>query len=177
MNHQEVHALIGAIHNLWPTVKFAAQTGPDMVRQWQLVLADVPYEAAEVVVVTRARLGDEFPPTPGKLAKHYHDAVAQATGSRAPDADEAWAEVMVGVQRRGFQQGPPTWSHPAVAAAVQSVSWREICLGETMITRAHFLKLYPAVLARSVNATVQQQTLEALGGGPVVGVLPRRSTG
>lgn len=165
MNHQEVNALIQAIHVLWPTVPFQADYGPDMIRVWQLVLNDVPLRAAETIVVDLARSGDRFPPTPGVIAQAVLALRSTIEGTGAPGADEAWQMVAEAVRARGWYRGIPaadSW-HPAVDAAARAIGWDELCHGDVMVTRAHFMRLYPEAARRVETGKRQAATFAALG--------------
>lgn len=163
MNGNDVEQLIRIIQRLWPSVPNQAPADATTVAVWQVVLCDVPMVGAEAVVVNRARSRDRFPPSPGEIAGHYHDTVDRLAGVAIPDADQAWLEVHTAVQRLGWYSGPPkAWSHPAVAAAADSMTWRELCHGDVMIVRAHFLKSYPAIAARSATARTETRTFAAL---------------
>lgn len=164
MNHQEVETLVRAMHRLWPTVPMQAPVDAALVRLWQLVLADIPIDGAELVLVTRSRAGDVFPPKPGEIVRWYHWLSDRAAGVAAPDVDEAWTEVRRVVGRLGWTQGPPSsWSHPAVAAAVAAIGWRELCHGDEMVVRAHFMKLYPTVQQRVETHATVERTFGVLG--------------
>lgn len=164
MNHQEVETLVRAMHRLWPTVPLQAPVDAALIRLWQLVLAEIPLEGAELVLVTRSRAGDVFPPKPGEIVRWYYWLSERVTGTAAPDVDEAWAEVRRAVGARGWTQGPPEqWSHPAVAAAVKSLGWTELCRGEESIVRAHFLRLYPTVQQRIESTANVERTFGVLG--------------
>ena len=165
MTHQEVDRLLRAIVKLWPTVPFATSIDADLIRLWQLVLADVPLDAAELVIVLRARADERFPPTPGGIVSDYHGLCDQAAGRRTPDADEAWGEVRRTIGRCGYDH-PPTvdsWSHPAVAAAVSSIGWGQLCRGDEQIVRAHFLRSYPAIAQRARADVTFSRATAALG--------------
>lgn len=165
MNHADVEQLLRAVHRLWPTVPMQAPIDADTVRVWQIVLADIPIAGGEAVVVNCARAGDRFPPTPGAIASAYHDVVDRHRGQAVPDVDEAWLEVSTAVQRLGWYSGPPaSWSHSAVAAAAAAMTWRELCHGDTMVVRAHFVRIYPAIASRTVAAVVLERTRDALAG-------------
>jgi hypothetical protein len=164
VTEQEANLLIQACAQLWPTVPMQAQYGPQMIRMWAVVLADVSLAEAEVVLASCARQGDRFPPAPGVIARGALDARARVQGRTVPDVDEAWAEVSAAVRRRGWYQGEGTWSHDAVAQIVRAVSWDELCHGDEMVVRAHFIRLYPAVAARAVAAQQLGETMTALTG-------------
>lgn len=165
MTEQEANLLIQACAQLWPTVPLQAQYGPQMIRLWAVVLADVSLPEAEQVLANCSRQGDRFPPTPGVIARGALDARAAAEGRTVPDADEAWSEIISVVQRRGWYRGEPDeWSHPAVAHAVRALSWDELCHGDEMVMRAHFIRMYPAIVARVVGAQQRAETMTALTG-------------
>lgn len=168
MTAQEAARIISIVRSLWPTVPFQAEVNADLVTAWQVVLSDVPFDAAQAFLADLSRGGAHFPPAPGELANAVLLAVARAEGRAAPDADQAWAEVEAAVSSRGWYAGPPdAWSHPAVAAGVQALGWGELCHGESMINRAHFMKLYPTVQARTEGDRRLAETLTALGAGTV----------
>lgn len=172
MTHQEVNSLIQAIHALWPTVPFQATHGSDMVRVWQLVLRDVTLEAAEVVVVDLARSGDRFPPTPGVIVEAVARLTATVGGTSAPDPAEAWATVLDAVRVRGWYRGAPDDWHPAIGSVVAALGWDEICHGDAMVVRAHFLRLYPEAVRRAETTSRQAATFAALGIGDSMFALP-----
>jgi len=58
------------------------------------------------------------------------------------DADAAWAEVQRQIRTVGYY-GQPTWSHPAIAAAVDALGWDTLCRSTNPeADRAHFLRFY-----------------------------------
>jgi hypothetical protein len=159
VNAQEAVNLVGATQRLWPNAFTGQRDLRETAKLWQLVLIDVSYEDAIAALVACARRGDEFAPQPGMLVKQHHDLHDQ----RAPTADEAWAEVQRAIARLGFYIGPPDqWSHTAVASCADAIGWRELCHGDAMVTRAHFLKLYPAALERTERDRTQAHTDNAL---------------
>lgn len=163
MNDQETARLLKTIRRLWPTVPMQLSGDPEFVHTWQVVLSDIPFEAAEAFAAVRSRAGDQFPPPPGVIARNVLDTLARVQGSMVPNADEAWQEVRAGIARTGHYSPPPAWSHPAVTKAVAGIGWRELCLGEEMITRAHFLRIYPAIADRVQSESVIADTFAALG--------------
>lgn len=164
MTERDVAALVATIQRLWPTSTFTAAVDHDLISTWAIVLADVPFVAAQALLADRSRSGVKFPPAPGEIAHDVLHAIARATGNAAPDADEAWDEVLGMVASRGRYEGPPErWSHPAVAAAVRGIGWTELCNGDPMISRAHFLKMYPTIAARTDGDRRLSETLTALG--------------
>lgn len=174
MNQQETAAVIEAVHQLWPTVPFQARIGADTVRVWQLVLADIPFLAAEALILARSRRGDPFPPPPGEIARTVIDARRDLDGSAAPDPDQAWAEISVQVRRVGWYRGAGScvWSHPAVAAVVAALGWDELCHGDVMVMRAHFMRLYTPAVDRVERQRRTVETIAAVGGTTFEALLP-----
>lgn len=151
MKQAEVARLIAFIAHSWPTVPTRHDDPKMMTAVWHAHLADVELGDAIEVVKRWAARAEPFPPAPGVIVHELREAADRATGARAPDVDEAWAEVMTGVSRLGYVEGPPAWSHPAIAAAVRAVTWRDICLGESMMsTRSQFVRMYESARARVV---------------------------
>lgn len=173
--------LVRAMHKLWPTVPVQAQIDAAFIRLWQLVLAEIPLDGAELVLVARSRAGDAFPPKPGEIVRWYYWLRDRADGTAVPDADEAWTEVRREVGRRGWTLGPPEkWSHPAVAAAATAIGWNELCRGDESIVRAHFLRVYPAVQQRVETTTSVERTFGALSSEArslASGLFPQLGTG
>lgn len=152
MNHQEIRNLIAFVIHAWPSVPWRNDDSKPIVAAWHTILADIELGEATAVLVGVARAGVEFPPTPGVLAKAVLDMRDTIAGRRAPDADQAWAEIQHGISTRGYVNGQPEWSHPAVAAVVSALTWRELCLGTNHDTmRAHFLRLYGTAVDRVVR--------------------------
>lgn len=160
MNQRECADLIRAAAILWPTVPHITKVDATMLRLWALALSDIAAADAEAMLVHCSRQGDRFPPTPGVLARLVLDA--RSTGS-APGADEAWAEVSAAVTRRGWYAGMPEWSHPAVEAAARAIGWDELCHGDVMVVRAHFVKLYTPAADRTGHAARLDETMTMLG--------------
>lgn len=152
MNHQETRNLIAFVIHAWPSVPWRNDDSKPLIAAWQTVLADIELSEATAVLVGVARAGAEFPPTPGVLAKAVLDMRDVRSGRRAPDPDEAWAEIQRAISSHGYMNGPPDWSHPAVDAVVSALTWRELCLGTNHDTmRAHFLRLYTTAVERVVR--------------------------
>lgn len=151
MNHRETATLIAVVIHSWPTVPWRNDEPGPLALTWQQILADVTFDEAHAVVIDVARTGAQFPPTPGVIAKTVLDARDRAQGRLVPDADQAWAEVQHGVSSHGFVNGQPDWSHPAIAAVVAGITWRELCMSTNQDTiRAHFLRMYDGAARRVV---------------------------
>jgi hypothetical protein len=165
VNDQETASLLATVQRLWPTVPFQTKVDAAMVRAWQVVLADIPHTAAEALLVNTARAGAAFPPPPGQIAEQVIATRDDLTGSTAPTPDDAWGEVLAVVQRRGWYRGmPESWSHPAVEQVARSLGWDELCHGDPMVVRAHFLRLYPEAARRHTSVRRRDETFSMLQG-------------
>jgi len=108
-------------------------------------LADLP-EAEVVDAIYRLIRTAKFFPTVAEIRE------ATVTGGATEGlAEAAWAEVLREVARVGWNRGPvfsggrfhdpdqPRFTSPVTEAAVESLSWRLICLGEQAEVRNQFL--------------------------------------
>lgn len=141
MTKTEWVAISAKVNLLWPRAGWRTET----VRAAEDLLLDLAAGAVMAAVQSLAAEGREFAPNPGQLRKRACELVAPAI----PDADEAWSEVVSAMALIG-SYGSPTWSHPAVAAAVETIGWRRLCLSEdSMADRAHFIRFYGSVRDRT----------------------------
>lgn len=152
MTPKEVRDLVALVINAWPTVPYRNADQAPLIKTWHAILHDIDYHEAAVLLTDLSRAGATFPPPPGVIVKTVLDMRDRIAGVRAPDVDEAWAEVQRGVSSHGYVNGQPVWSHPAVAAVVAAITWRELCMSTNQDTiRAHFLRMYDPALKRIVN--------------------------
>lgn len=166
MNGRDVARLADIIRVGWPNRQVAHD---DLALQndvWTAALTDFDLAEAEAVITTMLRSGRPHPPGVSEVAGAIHDLREKINGTAAPDSDEMLAEVTRAVQRRGYQAGPPKqWSHPAVAAAVRAIGWRDLCLSDKpSVLRAQLLRAYETAAARVRServASPQQQALVA----------------
>ena len=151
MMKSEVLKLVTVTQTLWPNWK-GPETADQMtlvVDTWQAILDDVPTDLALASVRALATSGREFAPPVGMIRQKAVDLVSAAGGDRAPDVDVAWGEVRQAAASRGYQAGQADWSHPAIAAAVASIGWKELCHSTNQdALRAHFFKVYGTAQAR-----------------------------
>lgn len=94
------------------------------------------------------------------------------------DSDAAWAEVQRQIRAVGYY-GQPTWSHPAIAAAVDALGWDRLCTStQPQTDRAHFLRFYATAQKREQVhhqwATLPARVRQALH---TVGTPPDRPDG
>lgn len=139
MTAQEAGVVLDALHAAFPRTLMSDET----ISIYARFLVDIPLaEALEAVAKLIAR-GKGFP-TIAEIRE-------LADTRRAPDHDLAWGEVKRWVSKCGAY-GDPSFSHAAVAAAVGSLGWREICLSENEeATRAHFMKAYESARKRHAD--------------------------
>jgi hypothetical protein len=128
------------------------------------LIVDLDFADARDAAVRLARTAKWLP----SVAEFRETVCAPAL----PDAGEAWGEVHRVVHRLGWMT-PPTegdFSDPLILRAVQSLgTWQDVCAGDEAITRAHFLKIYPALAERARR--------HAIAGPPVHAALPAGPTG
>lgn len=135
-----------------------AQATVDMGAAWHLILADVPYQAAEaalaVVLAGEASAGKI--PGPELVRRLLTDA---AFGARRPGG-EAWGDVLMAVRRYGVHRSPE-FADQLVARAVAAMGWAAICNSEHQVSdRARFIELYDQ-LARSTSEARNVASLPA----------------
>ena len=100
--------------------------------------------------------------------------VASNGGSLPPSPYEAWGEVVAAASRQG-RQWIPTWSNPAIGAALDQIGgYRRVCDSELPgVERSHFLKSYEAIVDKirdQVHIPAALQTslrMLEIGGGHV----------
>lgn len=99
-----------------------------------------------------------FFPSVAELLKAIQESGAQ----RLPDFDEAWLEVRRAIRRYGSYAPQPAFSHPAVAAAVTSIGWRELCLADDDgIIRGQFRMTYEVCQKRASDQQLALTTERA----------------
>jgi len=130
----------------------------DMGAAWHLLLADLPYQAAEAalaVVLASASTAGKIP-GPEQVRRTLTDA---AFGARRPGG-EAWGDVGRAVHTYGFHR-TPLFDDQLVARAVAAMGWAAICNSENSTAdRARFIELYDQ-LANSANEARNVATLPA----------------
>lgn len=122
MNPAEWYDVCAVICDRWP--EHAAQRGSKWADAWwsdvEMFEQDTLFAAIRAFGVEDSR---GFPPDGGQLVRR-----AAALEGGGLDFDEVWREILDGIRRWGHA-GSPEWSSPNVAALVQAVGWRALCLG------------------------------------------------
>ncbi len=113
------------------------------------LLGHLPVDVLKLAVRSCcAQPGRAFAPSPGEIIGMATSLHVKASG--APSAGEAWEEVQRTITDMGCHNGTPEFSYPLVRKAVQAVGFTNIGMSENiMVERAHFLKIYEQLLARS----------------------------
>jgi len=107
---------------------------------WQTMFQDLSGEivvrAAQDWVLTE----EKYPSVAGIRRK-----CAEISNALAPNASEAWAEVMEVVERYGTYEADkrPRWSHDLIRQTVKAIGYWHICMTDNIATvRAQFNKMY-----------------------------------
>ena len=122
---------------------------------WFDLLGHLPADALKTACKSCcATPGRAFAPSPGEIIGAVTQMQAQASGM--PSAGEAWAAIIEGFNHTSFDQ-PAMLQHPAINEDVRQMGGMDIIgLSENvMAERAHFLKLYQALVDRELANAAQ----------------------
>ncbi|GHU57531.1 hypothetical protein AGMMS49975_23260 [Clostridia bacterium] len=114
---------------------------------WYEFFAEFDYLRVCAALKTIISTKKDFPPTVAEVL----EAVNFVSGEKVADADEIWAEIIRAIRYYGWYKQKEAMAAISQEArdAVKFMGWRELCASEDpMADRAHFLKVYPAILAR-----------------------------
>jgi len=156
MTREETAIVCATLSAAFPNWVVTSET----IEMWQAMLQDldgsVVFQAAQEWVLTDER----YPSIAGIRKK-----CAEITGSLAPSASEAWAEVIEMVERYGSSRGHrPDWTHPLVSKTVKAIGYRHICMSDNIIAvRAHFTKMFNEFAVSYNNDIITSKRFE-LGG-------------
>ncbi len=122
---------------------------PNSVDVFYDLLKHLPIDTLKLAVRSCcAQPGRAFAPSPGEIIGMVTSLHIKASG--VPSAGEAWEEVIRTITDAGCHNGTPEFSHPLIKKAVQAIGFVNIGMSEdTMVERAHFLKIYGQYLARA----------------------------
>lgn len=177
MNEREALQLADVVRVGWPNRPWATDR-PDLIAQvWGAALVDVTYAEGETAVIEMMRQERPHPPSAPEILSAVFDMRERIAGTAAPDVDEMAEEVFRRVRQRGMSRGEPKrWSHPAVAAAVRAIGWRDLCYGENQsVLRAQLIRMYEAARDR-IRAEQRQapQMRAAIEAGRAAAIEARR---
>ena len=159
MTKTEAGRLVTLVLGNWPSMQTREIRADITAAMWQKLLADIPYELAEQAV-TKVLLTAKFWPTISEI-REAADSLRPASDG-PPPADSAWEEVC----RSLDPYKVPNWSHPAIGQAVKGLGGiRRLCESEnTAVDRAHFIKIYEAIMSRAKNEIVNHKVLALVSG-------------
>lgn len=117
------------------------------IRAWYEGLKDLSENEFRRGVKKFFRTHEEIYPTTNIIAHIRKYALIDEL--KFPTEGEAWNMVLKEMSRVGGSYGKPEIQCEPVQRAVETVSWREICLSDNpAAVRAHFFKVYNAFLKR-----------------------------
>lgn len=142
-----------------------------MVDLWEELLSDIPDElgiAATKLVILQAT----FRPRVADIRKA---ALSMLNPESEIDAGRAWELVLKAIHTFGVYQSERALASlpPTVANAARRVGWGDLCSGEEMHGRAHFLKVFESMQEREKQIGILPPALQshfrqaALESGPV----------
>ena len=111
------------------------------------MLADVDGDQAQAAI-KRIICTSKWFPTIAEIRAE----IAEAATAQLPAVEIAWGEVWKAIGKYGMYR-TPEFSCPEIAAAVDAISWRHICLDENVTsTRARFTDAYRSIREGRVEA-------------------------
>lgn len=153
MNRTDTAQVLAVLAAAYPYVNVTRETA----EVWHDLLSDLDADACRGAVRDLLLTAERWP-SPATVRRR----VAERAGLLAPSGGQAWGEVQTAARESGWT-GAPVWSHPAIAAAVAALGWRNICLSEMPDTmRAHFLRAYETE-ARAADERAVVCSLTGLG--------------
>ena len=146
MSKAGIYILLGLLKEAYP--RFYADKPDDEMEAaaaiWREMLSDTDDETA-MIALKRLIATCKFPPTIAEM----RESVSAVKYPAFMDASEAWGEVNFAIREYGYNRQDKAFSLMCepVRLTVQHMGWRELCLSENdMADRAHFIKLYDAVI-------------------------------
>lgn len=131
---------------------------PQTIKVYYKHLGDMP-EPVVLGAINHAIQTSTFFPSVGEL----RGAIAEHANGADDLAETAWIEVQREVRRVGYQRGQifqggkwhdppkPQFSNDRIAEAVESIGWKQICLGDVEDTRRDFIFAYRNLRKRDVS--------------------------
>lgn len=157
MNRQETALVCATLSAAFPNWTVTSET----MEVWQMMLQDLDGEivvrAAQEWVLTE----EKYPSIAGIRRK-----CAEISNALAPNASEAWAEVIEVAERYGTYEADkrPPWSHDLIRQTVKAIGYWHICMTDNIATvRAQFNKMYNEFASSHNNEIITSKHFE-LGG-------------
>lgn len=132
MTKEETAKLLAYLCSAFPQVTIRKENAEAYHRFLQQMDFAEVMAAADVLI-----LESKWFPTVAQIV----ETVGQQTGRIGPSSEDAWTEVALKASRFGLAN-KPSFSHPAIDKAVESIGWRNICLGNVDNVRFQFSRVY-----------------------------------
>ena len=145
MNNKEFSVFANLLRTAYPKEKILPNR--EAVELWYRLLADIPYQAADLFL-QRWVATHPFSPAISEI----REGVASLSGRSVPDWGMGWREVLTAVSRYGYMNEPKALESlsPVTRAAVERLGWKNICLSdEEGMIRAGFRQCFEAAARRA----------------------------
>ncbi len=163
MKKHETATMLAMLTEVWAT----APVSDEALDIWHMAIGHLDRDVAQRVFMQLVQT-QEFMPKPATVLK-----MAADTMGRSPLPDEAWAEIMGRIKKRGRYVGGPwgeaePFTHPAIEKAMQAIRYDEVCdcpIDKLSILRAQFTKIYESHVERDKRdgATAIQPGAKEIG--------------
>lgn len=146
MNKQEILKAVAPLQ-----LAFKGNLDDARMRLYVEMLSDIPPQILEAAV-KKLIMTNKFLPSIAEIRETAYGIKIKGTinGTAAPDESEAWGEVIKAIQSVGYY-GKPTFSHEAIATAVNNIGWQDICTTPsdgTNTLRSQFRRAYQLAVQR-----------------------------
>lgn len=140
----EIGKLMIAMALAWPKYELPKQA----FEVYYQILKDLPTEVLEKASHHIMATNTFFP----SISEWRSAAVdIQINKAGIPSEYEAWEEVVTQLRLIG-SYGTPSFTHPLIQRAVETMGWRQLCGSEHLdYDRAHFYKAYSCLLSRATE--------------------------
>jgi len=145
MNNEEFDKIRAAIKSAWPGKQIMQSKFE--INLWFRALCDLDYQICQMALLELITQS-VFPPSIAEIRAKY----AEYTHPPVKTSGEAWEDVRMAVRKYGFYQPEEALNSldPLTRQAVQSIGFQTICMSESGVERAHFLKIYETLAKRKV---------------------------
>jgi hypothetical protein len=136
----------------------------ETIELYMALLADLPTEEAIEAIHACMRTVREYRPTPAAIIEmHARTFLRQQTGG-VLSAELAWTRVQKQIRSVGYRTGQiyhngqwsdppqPVFDDPITRAVVETMTWKEICLGKPSDTREQFMWAYRNITTEVAGA-------------------------
>lgn len=163
---KDIMLVVGLIGAAFPNFKPTKQT----VEVYAQTLADLDGDLLrQATLQAVASNGRQFAPSVAEIRAEARRLLAII--EKVPTPHQAWEEVCNAMRDVGSYRRP-TFSHPLVEQAMNTIGWRELCLSENQVSdRAQFLRAYEDLVARHDYQSTMLPSARAFiedNGGPAL---------